>query len=220
MPQTYVFETLLKQHSVASIEGKAALKAAAKPLLDKILGENQRTMMLAHLSKLCGEGDGHDYSKDIKDANKSRKTKHTDYSKHHTVVLSPLRMMIRLLLEDPTLAVNEPLANPNLLNAHMITGLPMLQEIHSYCVQNPRANTAQLFEGFRHHKHIKHLNNLYASPIEDGIDMPAEYVACFKTLIKQQVHARLDELMAKDQSQPLTPEEKIELTALLQQTDG
>jgi len=215
----FFFDSVLKKFSVASIEGKAALKAYATPLIEKIVGENQQGMMRAHLGKLCGEGDGYDYSADIKQANKQRKIKHLDFKAPQTVKLSPLRMMIRLLLEQPSIASEEPLANPSLLNPHMINGLSMLNEIYHYCMQSPKANTAQLFEAFRHHAHIQHLNKLYSAPIEDNIDLHEEYVACFRTLVKWQVEARLDELMAKD-SKLLTAEEKEELKVLILQTDN
>lgn len=217
---SFFFDTLMAKHSVGSIEGKAALKAEAQPLINKIIGDNQRGMMLAHLDKVCGQGDGHDYSADVKEANKQRKIKHTDYKAPQEVKLSPLRMMIRLLLESPSIAQQEPLANPSMLNASAINGLPMLIELHNYCMQAPNANTAQLFETFRNHAHIHHLSKLYASPIEDNIDMKEEYVACFRTLVKWQVDARLDELMAKQNSQPLSAQEQEELKVLILQTDN
>lgn len=217
---TFFFDVLLAKHSIASIEGKAALKAEAMPLIEQIQGENQRTMMLAQLKKFCKEGDGHDYLADIKQANQSRKIKHTDYKSPTNISLSPLRMIIRLLLESPVLASEVPLVNPNALSPDKISGLAMLIEVHDYCIKAPNANTATLFEAFRAHPHIHHLSKLFTAPIEENIDLEAEYVACFKTLVKWQVEARLDELMAKQEMHPLTNNEKDELKLLLQETDN
>lgn len=215
----FFFDSLLENHNVASIEGKAALKAHAKPLIDKIIGENQRGLMHAQLMKICGEGDGHDYANDIKQANKKRNIKHTDFSAPANITLSPLRMMIRLLLEQPSLASNVKVASPAILSVDKITGLSMLLEVYEYCVSAPNANTATLFEAFRAHKNIHHLSKLFSAPVDDNIDLEAEYIACYKTLVKWQVDARLDELMAKQVSSPLSADETEELKLLLKAKD-
>jgi DNA primase len=216
----FFFDALVKKHSIASIEGMAALKAEATPLIKQILGENQRTMMMAQLKKVCKEGDGHDYDADTKRANKHRKIKHTDYKSPANIVLSPLRMIIRLLLESPRLASSVCIVNPHSLSVDKISGLSMLLEIYDYCLRVPNANTASLFEAFREHPHIHHLSKLFSAPIEDNIALEAEYIACFSTLVKWQVNARLDELMAKQEFELLTQDEVKEITALLLATDS
>ena len=217
---SFFFEVLLSKHSVASIEGKAALKVEAQPMIDQILGDNQRGMMSAQLKKICGEGDGHDYDAEVKQVNQQRKIKDIDFRAPKHVKLSPLRTMIRLLLELPRLALDVPLANPNLLNANKISGLSMLIEIHDYCLHNPNANTAQLFEAFRAHPHIHHLSKLFSAPVDDSINLASEYADNYDKLVIWQVEARLDELMAKQQIQPLTKQEEEELTFLLKETDS
>ena len=217
---SFFFDALLKKHSVSSIEGKAALKAEAVPLIQQIQGENQRTMMLAQLKKFCKEGDGHDYDADVRAANKHRKIKQTDYKAPAKVALSPLRMMIRLLLESPKLASTVTIVNPLSLSPDKITGLAMLIEVHDFCVKVPHANTAGLFEAFRAHPHIHHLSKLFDAHIDDNIDLEAEYIACFSTLVKWQVNARLDELMAKQEFEPLNELETDELKALILATDN
>jgi len=51
---TYFFESLMQQHSLGNIEGKAAFKAQALPLIEKIAGENQRELMMSELNRYCG----------------------------------------------------------------------------------------------------------------------------------------------------------------------
>lgn len=129
-------------------------------------------------------------------------------------------MIIRLLLESPSLARSVTIVNPKTLSADKIPGLTMLLEVYDYCLQAPAANTATLFEAFRAHPHIHHLSKLFSAPIEDNIDLEAEYIACFSTLVKWQVNARLDELMAKQEFEPLTLDETQEIKALLLATDS
>lgn len=217
----FFFDSLLNTHSIKNIEGKAALKAHALPLIRQIAGENQRGLMHAQLLKICGEGDGFDYSSEVKSANKQRKIKPLDYQAPATMSLTPIRMMIRLLLEQPSLAKRVAKANIELLDDSYISGVPMLREIFRYCHQaNNKVTTAQLFEAFREHKHIGHLNKLYATPITENIDLETEYFACYKKLVKWQVNARLDELVAKQQISQLNDDEIQELQLLLKANDN
>ncbi len=217
----FFFDLLVAKYPIASIEGKAALKAEALPLIDKILGENQRGLMRAQLLKICGEGDGFDYASDIKGANKQRKIKQLDFASPSSMTLTPIRMMLRLLLEKPSLAKQVKKANIDLLSPEHITGLPMLKEIVSYCTgAADNATTAHIFEAFRNHKHIGHLNKLFATQIDENIDLEAEYFACYKKLIKWQVDARLDELVAKQEVTQLSDDEVQELQLLLKANDN
>ncbi len=217
----FFFDSLMNTHSIKSIEGKAALKAHALPLIKQIAGDNQRGLMHAQLLKICGEGDGFDYTSEVKSANKQRKIKTLDFKAPATMSLTPIRMMIRLLLEQPSLAKRVAKANVDLLDESYISGVPMLREIFRYCEKaNEKITTAQLFEAFRRHKHINHLNKLYATPITENIDLDTEYFACYKKLVKWQVNARLDELVAKQQVSQLSNDEIQELQLLLKANDN
>lgn len=75
------------------------------PLIESVLGDDQKQMLLEELAKHTGEFDRFKLQQDITRANQG--AKHA-FSPNRTQVnkpkLSPLRMLIRLLLDKPELA--------------------------------------------------------------------------------------------------------------------
>ena len=56
-------------------------------------------------------------------------------------------MMIRLLLDDPSLRQNVSAADPHALSV-MIPGMINVIELYQFCLSKPQANTAQVLEIF------------------------------------------------------------------------
>ncbi|GLR71185.1 DNA primase [Agaribacter marinus] len=211
----FFFSTMREKHSLTSIEGKAALKADAMPLINKIIGENQKDMMLAELNKLCGDGHSFTTQLDIKKAKQYAKPKDKTFQKV-TVKQSPVRLMMRLLLDTPILATNHPQVKIQAFMNADIPGIQVLGDLHQYCVEHPSANTGSILEAFRQHPNIQHLAKLLATELHEGTDVNKEYVACFKTLLKQYFDARLNALQYMATSpQGLSPEQEKELNFLI-----
>ncbi|MBT1450373.1 DNA primase [Glaciecola sp. XM2] len=213
---TFFFDNLLGRHSLGSIEGKAAFKTEAQPLIEKIVGDNQREMMLSQLHRYCGNRN-YDHEKNVKDANSQKRPRHTEYQAPSHIKQSPVRMMLRLLLDEPSLANEYPRVQITKLLGSGINGIDVLSDVHSYCVAHPNANTASLIEAFRDHPHFQNLGKLLGSPLEENLNLAAEYIACFKKLLRWHFDARLDELTARaNLPQGLTDNEQKELQLLLQ----
>lgn len=214
---TFFFDTLMQHHSLGHIEGKAAFKAEALPLIEKIAGENQRELMLAELNKYCGNRQTFEHQKNVAAANSFKKPKQGEYSAPKKVMLSAVRMMLRLLLDKPSLAAQYPKMQVASLSKSGVTGIHMLIELHQFCLAHPHANTAAVLESFRNHPHYQHLANLLGTQLEEKLNIEAEYIACFKKLLRSHFDARLDELTAKaNLSHGLSETEQKELTLLLQ----
>lgn len=213
---TFLFDTLKNEHDIASIEGKAALKANAEKLIEQIAGENQKDLMLTELAKICGKSDSHDHVSKTKAANRAVKFADIQQKPPTVVSLSPLRMMVRILLESPRVASTNPLADPSLLKPNTQKGLPFLVDLHQKCLSTPNLTTAMLLETYRDHPHEKHVLLLVSQPLFESIDLNEEYVSCFKKLVQFEIQARIDELMSKPQQ---SPQEKEELKVLLKQTN-
>ncbi|WP_371194137.1 DNA primase [Glaciecola sp. SC05] len=214
---TFFFDALMQNHSLGNIEGKAAFKAQAMPLIEKIAGDNQRELMLAELNRYCGNRQAFDHEKNVATANSFKKPKQGEYRAPSKMMLTNVRMMLRLLIDKPALAAQYPKIQLASLAKSGITGIGMLIEIHQYCLTHPNANTASVLEAFRAHQHYQHLANLLATQLEDKLNIDAEYIECFKKLIRSHFDARLDELTAKaNQTAGLSPSEQKELTLLLQ----
>ncbi|WP_395344876.1 DNA primase [Ningiella sp. W23] len=214
---SFFFETLMQSHSLGSIEGKAAFKAQAMPLIEKISGENQRELMLEELNKYCGNRQSYENDRNIKAANRLKKPKQGEYNAPRKVALSPVRTMLRLLIDNPALASEYPKMQISALQQSAIPGIQMLSELHTYCVNHPHANTASVLEAFRSHPHFVHLTKLLDMQLEENLNVAAEYIECFKKILRSHFDARLDELSAKaNLSQGLSAVEQKELTMLLQ----
>jgi DNA primase len=212
----FFFDNLLQRHTVSSNEGKAALKAEAMPLIEKIHGENQRDLLIDDLERFAGDINKRDEKKGIENANSRKSPRKTDFTVPQKFKQSPLRMMLRLLMDSPSLASQCPNVKLAPLKNTAISGIPLLIDLHAYCYANPKANTGMVLEAFREHPNIKHLAQLLESDLmSSDINMKAEYIGCFKKLINWHFTARLDELMAKAKFSELSDSEQKELNLLV-----
>lgn len=214
----FFFETLVKQYDIGSIEGKASLYKEASALIKLIKGQYQSTLMTNELDRRCGRTNIETNLNDSPSSESyqrfSNGDKNAQYRPPQKLELSPLRTMIRVLLSRPAIASEHPKANPSLLDPRKQKGLHILCEIHQYCMATPTANTGQLLEAFRNHQNIQHIERLLLSDFDEGIDLAAEYLSCFKALVRIEVDARIDELMAKGK---LSISEEQELNLLSKQ---
>lgn len=222
----FFFENLLKQHSVGTPEGKVALKTAAQPLIDQVLGEQQKAMLGEELSKHVGEYDRFKLDRDIRAANASpsaagapRQPRRDEVKKTR---LSPISVMIRLLLEHPELASQcEESVQPTFLTGSGIAGLNVLQDVFDFCLHHPQANTAQVVENFREHPNVKSLGRLLVQEhFIDEADAPRVFRDCFARLLDWHFDSRIDELLSKSRIQALTSDEKQELNLLMKERQG
>ena len=214
----FLFDNLLKQHSIGSAEGKAGLKAQVQPLIDKMLGDNQRDMLNEELSRICGEQDRFRRERDIQRANQTvNNTQAESKVALQKTNMSPVRMMIRLLLDSPNLASDYDQVNLEALQSSQIAGLDVLTELHQYCKNNPSANTGSVLEYFRNQPVVKHFSKLL---VQEQLIQPEEasvmYLDCFTKLIHWHVEQRMDSLMGKSRVSGLSSAEKQELNLLMQ----
>lgn len=214
----FMFEHLLKEHSVSSTEGKAALKNIAQPLINSIAGSNQKELMQGELARICGEQDKYQIERDIKSAQSSRAPRKNYDKGSKKLEQSPVRMLIRLLLEAPQLAQQVPQVQPQLLVTAGFKGWSIFMQLHEYCLAHASANTGMIFEAFKQHDAAPHLNALMQQEcLVKPDDYAKVYSDAFSRLIQQYLKGRADELLAKSRHSSLTPGEKEELRKLLAQ---
>ncbi|MCF2950042.1 DNA primase [Paraglaciecola aquimarina] len=212
----FFFDNLLQRHQISSNEGKAALKTEASPLIEKILGENIRASLLSDLSTHMGEHNKHRLENDIAKANQNKEPKKLDFNRLNKSNISPVRMMIRLLIDDPSIATRCSAADPSLLIGTSIQGIDMLCEVFQLCKNKPTANTAQVIEHFRGHPHSAHLSKLLTWEYAEQ-NQAAVFEDSFAKLLDWHLQGRMDELFAKSRTSFLTEEEKQELNLLVKE---
>jgi DNA primase len=212
----FFFDNLLQRHHVGSIEGKAALKSEAMPLIGQIVGDNIREILLSNLSNYMGDQNKHKYDRDVAQANLRKTPKKLDFNTPNKSTISPVRMMIRLLLDDPSLAIKCEAADPTPLGSVNILGIPVLIELYQFCLAKPTANTAQVLEYFRDHPESAQLAKLMVWEYAEQ-NQVAVFEDSFAKLLDWHLQSRMDELFSKSRVSKLTNEEKQELNILIKE---
>ena len=212
----FFFDNLLQRHHVSSNEGKAALKAEAMPLIQKIVGDNIREILLSDLSNYMGDQNKHKYERDVAQANLRKVPKKLDFNTPNKSTISPIRMMIRLLLDDPSLAIKCQAADPTPLISLGIPGMAMLIALYQFCLNKPLANTAQVLEHFRHHPQSTQLAKLMMWEYAEQ-NQTAVFKDSFAKLLDWHLNSRMDELFSKSRVSKLTDAEKQELNLLVKE---
>ena len=215
----FFFESLLKTHEVGTPEGKMALKAAAQPLIDSVLGDNQKLLLQEELAKHTGEYDRFRLQTDIARANqRSDKPASKKFEAMHKTRQSPVRMMIRLLLDQPALAAECEDVLPQMLANSGIPGMDLLLQIHQYCSAHPRAKTAQVIENFRDHPHSSVIAKLlHQEHLISDDEASQVYADSFARLLDWHFDSRIETLISRSRMQPLTRAEKEELNLLMKE---
>ena len=216
----FFFENLLKTHNVGTPEGKRALKNAALPLIEGVLGDDQKQMLLEELAKHTGEYDRFKLQQDISKANNAGRK--PGYSPNLNQVgktrLSPLRMLIRLLLDMPSLATRCQEVQPGVFAGSQAAGMDLLLAVHQYSTQHPHATTAQLVENFRDHPHSPTIAKLLLQEhlVKDE-DAERVYTDSFARLLDWHFDSRIETLISRSRVQPLSKAEKEELNLLMKE---
>ena len=215
----FFFENLLKTHNVGSPEGKIALKKAALPLIESTLGEDQKQMLLEELAKHTGEFDRFKLQQDITRANQGSKQAYSpSRNQVNKPKLSPLRMLIRLLIDKPALASICEDVQIDIFAGSTAAGMDLLRDVHRYCLANPKATTAQLVENFRDHPHSSTIAKLLLQEhlVKDE-DAERVYNDSFARLLDGHFDSRIETLISRSRVQPLTQAEKQELNLLMRE---
>ena len=215
----FFFENLLKTHNVGTPEGKIALKKAAMPVIESTLGEDQKQMLLEELAKHTGEFDRFKLQQDITKANQGSKQAYSpSRNQVNKPKLSPLRMLIRLLLDKPELASMCEDVQIDIFAGSKAAGMDLLRDVHRYCLANPKAKTAQLVENFRDHPHSSTIAKLLLQEhlVKDE-DAERVYNDSFARLLDGHFDSRIETLISRSRVQPLTQAEKQELNLLMRE---
>ena len=210
----FLFENLLQKHHVGSDEGKAALKAEATELIQRVSGEYQTDLLKETLENKLGTRPYKlDLARDIQEEHQRGQPKKSDYSTPSEINLTPVRKMIRLLLMNPELASANPQVNISALDLDSMKGLIFLNEVYQLCLSGGQS-TASILEHFRGDPRGVHLSKLLSVDHNADETNPNKlYEDGFKHLTNTQLDSRYQQLRAKEK---MTREEKQEFMLLTQ----
>ena len=125
-------------------------------------------------------------------------------------------MMIRLLLDQPGIAVQCQHTNPAALGNMQIPGLDFLNELFQFCLAKPDANTAHVLEYFREHPQSKNLSKLLSWEYAEENQVMV-FKDSFAKLLDWHFKSRMDELLSKSRLGNLSVDEKQELNLLVKE---
>lgn len=149
----FFFKNILKDINLSSNDDKFHLSVRALPLINTISSDTIRIYLRQILARMIGILDDNQFEKFLyeKEIKKIQKP-------HFQIKRTPMRTLIGLLLQNPSLSKIAPsiIKFKNL----QIKGLPIFLEILQTCIDNPNINTGQLLELYRNTKIINILKIL------------------------------------------------------------
>ena len=205
----FMFDHLHMQVDMNSLEGKAALIESFQPYLAKLPDSLIKDSLLNELAKQFGANNEKQLQKQIGNTGPNSYRKAIKPTK-----ATPVRFAIALLLEHPHIV--SALPNIHVLQQLQMPGVDLLNQLIQICSQNPEIKSPQLLEQFRGTETGKHLSKLMCW--QHGVEEEAAqevFLDSIEKLLNSFVEQRTEQLLQKARAAQMTPEEKLELQALL-----
>lgn len=206
----FLFEHLLNEVDIQSLEGKSSLVEKFQPYLTKLPESTLKDSLLAELASNFGMANEQQLAKIIQNTQNVPAHKRIKIDSK----ITPVRMAIALLLEQPLLAKNIP-STAGLTQINTL-GVPLLIELIELCKANSQLNSAQILEHYRDSEQGKQLAKLMCwqhfvktEAIEDVFLDSIDKL--FADFIKQ----RTELLLQKGRTGQISLTEKQELQTLL-----
>jgi len=209
----FLFEHLLNEVDINSLEGKASLVDKFQPYLKKLPESTLKDVILAELASNFGMASEQQLAKLSKSTHKA--AEHKKIKPDNKV--TPVRMAIALLLEQPELAKEIPSTNG--LAQIDTRGVPLLIELIHLCQAQPKLNTAQILEHYRQSEQGKQLAKLLCWQHFVEKDKAKDvFLDSIDKLFADFIKKRTELLLQKGRSGQISLQEKQELQTLLNST--
>lgn len=211
----YFFEYLCKDIDLSVVEGRSQLLSEAKPYIEKIPAGFFREMMFERLKELSGKPVMEVFENPamLEGSNNSRGVRVK--RREGRVKLSPVRIVIALLLQNPGLIEFVEQREAEWLDVDF-PGMAVLKEVIQAVDSIKPKNTAILIEYFRGKPSEKVVNSLINWDffiLEQGVE--AEFSGALDRLVEQMREVVWSRLMVKEKSEGLNQDEKVQLNKLL-----
>ncbi len=206
----FLFEHLVAQVDIDNLEGKASLIEQFHPYLKKLPESTLKDAILTELANNFGTG----YEQQLAKLTNASKNKNKLPKTKIETKITPVRMAIALLLEQPILA-NE--VNSTSALAQIDTrGIPLLVELLELCKANPNINSAQILEHYRDTDKGRQLAKLLCWQHYVTKDAAKKvFLDSLKKLFDDFIKKRTEVLLQKGRTGKITQAEKQELQVLL-----
>ena len=203
----YLFDSLLKECNIRSLEGRAQFLDRLRPYFAQIPLQSLKDQILAEIEHRLGQQiDGRMLRLLGEDKPASQAPSRLP-EQHWT----PTRLAINLLLKKP--ALGESTGTHNELADSGIKGVDLLLKILDVIHDEPGISTQNLLARFSGDDHEPHLYKLadMEPPVENDESLERMFADCLQRLQKQYIDHRQKQLIVKLQSgEPLSEAEKQE----------
>jgi DNA primase len=207
----FFFQSLSNKIELNTLDGRSFLVEKARPYLARLPDSVFQHMMVNKLAEIS-QVDSDKLSTLIYSASKPILKKQRDSVKPSGGP-SPVRQLIRLLLEMPGLSEKVDIKQFEGLD---LPGVPLFIELVETIRLNPHMNYAGILERWRGTDNGKHLAKLAQQSITlDDEGIQSEFFDALQWLVKQQRSQRAEQLLAKSKLGTITDEEKKELNKVL-----
>ncbi|NOQ16835.1 MAG: DNA primase [Methyloprofundus sp.] len=205
----YFFQRLTQSLNLNDMEGRASLVSKARGYLQKIPNGVFQELMMAKLKELAKVDELDFLEKPATLKNLRYKQKQED------VKLSPARIAVSLLLQNPSLI--EVLEQREINWAHLaMPGMDLLKKLVEIITEHPNINLPRLMECFRGQKEEKYIGIMMNHDFFiSGDELKEEFSGAIDRLISQGEEVRLEELIAKERASGLSDYEQKELLHML-----
>jgi len=207
----FLFEQLMSQVDMNSLEGKAALIDSFQPFINKLPESILKDSIINELANNFGTGGEQLATKLSQSSNQNTPA---NAPQNNRTKVTPARLAIALLLNNPHL-VNS-LSDINALQHINLPGIPLLNSLLEQCKQNPQMNSAQVLEYYRDTEQGAQLSKIlcwqhHIEP-ENAEDV---FLDSIEKLFNIFVEQRTELLLQKARSGQISAQERQELQALL-----
>ncbi|WP_395496548.1 DNA primase [Arsenophonus endosymbiont of Lipoptena cervi] len=202
----FLFDKLIKEVNLGNYEGKAKFNSLAIPLIKQVPSVTLQLFLIKELGKFIGIPDI-SYLFSILE---KRYNKKTNYKKPKFIKPTTIRILIALLLQNPSFVNFVPPLDG--IKHSQLPGIMLFLELVKLCKSQQNITTGQLLEYYRNNIYIKQLKALV---IWNDIDIPEIAKRIFKDSLKHLfiivLNERFEYLMAKERTEGLTSVERKEV---------
>ncbi len=206
----FLFEHLVNQVDMSSLEGRAALVESFKPYLTKLPASILKDSIINDIANNFGTDREQFLSKFIK------KTKSFSTAKKPKVAtkITPIRLAIALLLEHPHIV--KSISDTYIFKSLEMPGITLFTKLINICQQNAEIKTAQILEYFRDTEEGKQLAKLMCWQHHIEADKAEDvFLDSIEKMLNSFVEQRTEQLLQKARIGQMTQQEKQELQTIL-----
>jgi len=206
----FLFEHLMNQVDMTSLEGRSSLVESFQPYLVKLPASILKDAIINDIANNFGTDREQFLSKFIK---KTRNINTAKKTKTATKV-TPIRLAIALLLEHPHIVTS--ISDIRIFQALEMPGIALFIKLITICQQNVDIKTAQILEYFRGTEEGKQLAKLMCWQHHIEADAAEDvFLDSIEKMLNSFVDQRTEQLLQKARIGQMTKQEKQELQTIL-----